>query len=199
MGIIICLSFSFNSCEELLGYDFTKQESVDKIKETIIENLPTDATVSKISFMTGSGDSFSNKMEIITINYYQPESSQLKKMVIYTGENRVVDKTSSIVNFDKKHKPGNAVKPSDLDLSHIASNIGKAARNIEAEDYAFSGLGVYTIIPNTDRNKTVHEFSIQSRLDSKTKLKGGKMVTETEYYDIPFVADGEGNISAKEK
>ena len=102
------------------------------------------------------------------------------------------------MSYDRKYKPEDGVKVQNLDLSFVASNISEAAKIIDAEGYPFSGLGNYVVIPNSDPEKTVHEFSLQSRADSNTKLKGGKMVTETEYYDIPFLSDGKGNVKVKE-
>jgi len=182
-----------------MGYDFTKQESVDKMKQYVDENLPVDVAVSKITFRTGSSNSFSDNMEIVTVNYYEPNATELKQLLIYTTANSVQDKTKFIMSFDKKHKPEDAVKLADLNFSKIAENIKKAGDIVVAEGYPVSGLGSYEIIPNKDPEKTVHNFSIQSRAGSDTKLKGGKMVTETEYYEIEFIANNNGEVTIKEK
>ncbi|NDW17963.1 hypothetical protein D0T53_03405 [Dysgonomonas sp. 216] len=197
--VVVVATILFSSCESITGYDFTKQESINNMKAKIDENLPADVLVSKITFTTGDSHSFSTNMQIVTVNYYEPGSSELKRLLIYTTMDNVQDQTRFISSFDKKHKPENAVKLSDLDFSKIADNVNKAAQMVVAEDYPFSGLGTYELISNADPEKALHEFSIQSRAGSDTKLKNGKMVTETEYYDIEFTADGKGEVTLVEK
>ena len=197
--LVLSITTLFSSCEKLFGYDFTKQEGVDNIKAKIAEHIPADALVSKIRFMGDDVNSFSTKMVIVTVNYYEPNSSELKQTLIYTTQDNVQDRTKYLISFDKKLMPEDAIKLSDIDMSKVAGNIARAVEMIKEEDYPFSGIEDYVIIPKGNNENTIHEFHIQSRSGSDTKIKGGKTVTETQYYKIPFVADGKGNLTISEK
>lgn len=195
--MVFALTLSFTACDFLTSsYDFTSQEAVDKAKEKISKEIPNDALIAGIKFMTQSSDEFSKEYGIFQIDFYEANSTDLKRSLIYISNNETKDRTHTLIDRDtENYSSENAVPLSSIDFSKIAENINKASELVIAEDLAFSGLGDYAISTNKDSKDILHSFSIHSEADSKSKLKGGKFVTETQYYSIDFVAKNGAEVT----
>lgn len=178
------------ACSDVFSIDFTKKESVVKIKERLETEIPADASIVGISF--SSTADFTSDKEIAVVDYYP------------AGENDPVGKNVSLGKADprdtkasfgaKEIKPENGIKLADIDFSVIPDYVQQGIDIMTADSVGlhFSGIGLYTIKIDKKSLKPVHKFSLESKGDSKTTTKNGRLATETEYYSLDFEArDGQ--------
>jgi hypothetical protein len=200
--VAFALMVSFTSCDFLMGssYDFSKQADADKAKEKIAKEIPADALIANITWGFASNtEQLTNELNITNIFYFDATSKELKNIYINGFSNEVKDRSDRINPIDKnKYKIEDTVAFSDLDFSKIAGNIKKAEEIITAEDLPFSGIENYEITVDPSTKQVIHNFGIQSKGDTKSKIKHGQMISETEYYVIPFIADNNGNVTLAE-
>jgi hypothetical protein len=190
----------FASCSNFFGYDFTKQEDVDKLKGVLEKDLGAEVTVYEISFVGFSSDGFSSVSDVASVIYAPDGEGEIKSRAVSLTGGQSRDTHFSEIRAKDYRKSGGQ-KLSDMDMSNITSNLNKAIAVFEAEpvNLSFSGLGIYTITLNKDPQKVSHDFTLQSKGDSKMTTKpNGRLATETEYYELTFVADAGGNVELKD-
>jgi len=198
---LIVSSVALSSCGGFLGFDITDQGAIDSyLRSKLSEVIGEDALVLEIRLSEGGGGTFSNTIVLATVDCLDAEANKVYSKVV-TLSGKLEGKDSKILgryaNDDDKLKvsASDTQKLSEVDFSKIASIVNKAGEMVEAEGNEFSGINGYTIKLNSDPEKVVHTFTIQSRQDSKTTTKSGRLATEISYLEFNFKADSQGNVS----
>ena len=186
--------FSFAACSDIFSLDFTKQESVDKVREKLAAEISENAIVVGLSFGSDN-EGFSADMNYAMLLFVEEEGAEVKSKRISLGGGETRDWKTPFTKAKLTVEDG--VKLSEIDFSKIAANIQKAKDIFESDSVglSFSGIGGYDIKMNKDPQKIIHKFSLQSKGDTKmTTTSNGRLATETEYYELNFEADSEGEV-----
>jgi len=179
------------ACSDVFSIDFTKKESVGKIKERLEKEIPSDADIIGISF--SAIPDFTSKMEIAVV-YYYPAGGELTGKNVPLGKG---DSRESRPTLDMKEiKAENGLKLADIDFSVISDYVQKGIDIMSSDsiNMPYSGIGSYEIKIDKKTLKLFHKFSLDSKGDSKTTTKGGRLATETEYYRFDFKSTPEGEV-----
>lgn len=188
---VIAAAVMLSSCGGFLGVDITDQSAIDTHLRSKIEAvIGADAEVAYITLTPA--DHFSKKMEIATVSYFTPGDEKIKSKVIYLAGKK--EPTDGMTTFVDRLTRDDAQKLSEIDFSRIATNIAAAVELMKEEDYEFSGVSEYEMELDSDPSEIVHEFSIESKEGSRMTTGGGRLATETSYYEFTFRADARGNI-----
>lgn len=204
-AFFIFAALTLTSCGGFLGTDITDQSAVDSnLRSKLSEVLGNDTRIIDISFSFHDGSNFTKTITGASVNYFDPESNELKcKWITLSGKVEGKDRPSSsrYINDDDGKltiKPEDYQKLSEIDFSKLAANATKAGEMVEKSENEFSGLGTYDIATNTDPAKVKHTFTIESRQGSKTTTTSRGLGTEITYLTFDFIADSEGNVTLKE-
>lgn len=199
--IIVGISVIFSSCGGFLGIDITDQKAIDSnLKSKLTEIIGEDTPIVEIRLIEGGGETFSKTIVMADVFYLNADGSEvLCNAVTLSGKlegkgERVSNSYKSIIDGKLKVSLSDTQKLKDIDFSKIASIVNKAGEMVSAEGDEFSGIHGYTITLNSDPAKVEYEFAIQSRQDSKTTTKSGRLATEISYVEYSFKADSEGNL-----
>lgn len=201
--MIAVFSLVLTACGGFLGFDIDDQKGIDdNLKPKLSEFIPENASIVEVRLQQDASGSFSKTIGAANVTYFKEGDQELTSTYItLSGKTEAKDGMVSPVfkNFNGalKVSPSDGQKLNDIDFSKIASIVNKATEKVAADNNEFSGINGFTIKPNSDPAKVSYEFMIQSRQDSKTTTKGGRLATEISYLEYNFVADAEGNITQK--
>ena len=192
-SLALLSSFSlFTACSDVFSLDFTKQESVDKLRGRLAEEIDENVVIVDLSF--GSDDEgFSSTMNYAMVTYYEGDEMKAKRVSLGGGGTRDWKPSFAL----KSKKPEYGAKLSEIDFSNIAANVQKGIAMFESDpiNLQFSGIGGYDIKFSEKSKGTLHEFSLQSRGGTKmTTASNGRLATETEYYELDFEVTPEGDV-----
>lgn len=202
--VLVSTVLLFNSCGGFLGFDITDQGAIDSnLRPKLEEMLGNDLSIIEISLSEGGGETFSKTITAASVTYFDKEANDVKaKWITLSGKTEMKD---TRVYKDYKGDDGklkisevDAQKLSEIDFSKIAEIVKAAGAMVEKNENEFSGIKAYTITVNSDPEKVKHTFMIQSRLDSKTTTKSGRLATEISYLEFKFEADAQGNVTMLE-
>jgi hypothetical protein len=191
LGSIIFLS----SCGEIKnaftdGPDFTVAEEISGIEEMLMKHINADMEIINIDFSKADTDvsTFSKNKGKATISYVNPENA--KKKLNLDVDLKTGDVTENTLGADREHHRNyTGVKNvTALGCGKIADNIGAAGQLLAADSTAYNGIGSYKIVFDSRRGTYKHEFSLERRTGSDSRMI---------YYDeYSFVADADGNVKA---
>jgi len=195
---LVVAGLMLNSCDFISGLVVTDQGSIDRLlRKNIEKHIDSQSTIYDIRLATTSD--FSTEMNVITVTFMEPGSSEVKKYNITVPGNQEPRDNSKFVDRKLKNKTvEEGVKLSDADFSQIASNINKGAEIIKPENMNLDGVNYYQITFDKDPLKAIHAFSILSKAGTEFGSKHGRAALVTNYYEVKFKADASGNVTVDE-
>ena len=195
---LVATGLTLNSCDFISGVDVADQGSIDRLlRKNIEKHIGSQSIIYEISL--GTTSDFSTEMNVITVTFMEPGSSEVKKYNLTVPGNQEPRDNSKFV--DRKLKDRTAeegVKLSDADFSQIASNVNKGAEIIKPENMNLDGVNNYRITFDKDPSKAIHKFSILSRAGTEFGSRHGRAALVTNYYKVDFKADASGNVTVVE-
>lgn len=196
MFITVFALFSCSS-EPAPSHLFT-DEGLAKVKEIITEKFGGDLEVYQINI--NSQDDLNSYLGYVSVKYlkdgkiYSRTYQEAKPNI----EAKLEDEELDSEGFQKKFfidKARGKLKISDLDIEFVANNLLKA-KTIVDDEFEYIYLKSYTIDVDPKSNKLSSRFKIQGTKKNSTKTQGRRVTTD--YYDVEFEADSEGNVEVKE-
>jgi hypothetical protein len=184
----------FSSCGK--SVDLAKAEDTSTLKEAINEHMRDDMKVESIIISCGSSSSVNTDVESAIITYINPEGKEMTMYIPFgLSPGEFSDKESLIQgsHIGKGPVKGRAIK--DYDYSAIASNVAKAIEKASEKDIPVHGIDSYRIEFFEDPTLDKHHFSLLSKQEGSTTMKGRQIVTS--YYEFDCTADAEGNVTVK--
>jgi len=181
-----------SSCEMMSNINLTDAESSNTLlRKKLEKHIDPESVI--FNLYLGSASDFSVKMDIVSVVFMAPGSDEIKTYAITVAGNQDPRETKTISSYQKRTRES-GILLKDMDFSKIASNVNEAAGILAEEDMPFDGVGGYHIEIDGDLANTIHKFSLQSKEGTELGTKGNKAAIVTNYYELDFVADAEGNV-----
>lgn len=199
--LFVASVFFLASCRQK-GINIYESDPTSALTEKINSQLKPDMKITNIRLdQAPSKAPFTDIMGSATV-----ESLDSKNLTTGIDINLVDGKTKDVsASYNIKNKAqqlfndtlvGNTTESwgtvNDIDYSNIKSNLEKAGRMITSEGFENAGTDHYTIRLSEDKDKVVHEFTLNAKNKNATSLQGKRIVTN--YFQIDFEADHNGNV-----
>lgn len=188
---ILSMVFSVLSCDLLEnGIKLTDQSKVDsKLFKELTKYIDPEVAVYEINM--NFADPFNSCATTAIVTYTdlggtEPESRSVGLDSDWNQEWPV------FFNL-KKRTPDSGIKLGDIDLSVIPGYLQQGIDMMKDGDIVFTGIYDYRIkIDSANPADIIHEYELSSKAGTETKMKNGRMVTETGYYTYKFKVASDG-------
>ena len=194
IAAVAIAAFAFSATAQTLKpIDFTSNKAGEDVRQVWAKFLDPRTTVFEMTFRPANVQyDFTKVMDVFTITYLEPNSTEVKKLSINLDESQEATQVTPDYAMRSKTASDGLILD-EISLTLIPNNIRKAA-GVMRDDYdcPLDGIAEYAISFGSTASKTVHTFSLES-IDPEDTDED-----ETSYYGFNFSADFRGNVTELE-